>query len=164
MGLGGMGSRVEIAMKLLANDSPLHVETVETSEAPEPLGHEPQAVKAGSFLFFSTQMAFDSAGKLAEETMRHPEFPWYGLPAKQQMRYVLKNVAAISEAAGTSLENLCRRQCFHDDFTFFAETMQEEWASHFPGDKPASTTLRVGGPLVVPGAHFVLDLIGYVPD
>ena len=23
---------------------------------------------------------------------------------------------------------------------------------------------RVGGPLVVPGAHFVLDLTGYVPD
>jgi enamine deaminase RidA (YjgF/YER057c/UK114 family) len=164
MGLGGMGSRVEIAMKLLANDSPLTIETVETSDAPEPLGHEPQAVEAGDFLFFSTQMAFDSRGNLADETKRHPEFPWYGLPAKQQMRYVLKNVAAISEAAGTSLENLCRRQCFHDDFTYFSETMQEEWASHFPGDKPASTTLRIGGPLVVPGAHFVLDLIGYAPS
>jgi enamine deaminase RidA (YjgF/YER057c/UK114 family) len=163
MGLGGMGSRVEIAMKLLANESPLRIETIESSEAPQPLGHEPQAVKAGDFLFFSTQMAFDSQGKLAPETERHPEFPWYGLPAKMQMRYVLKNVAAISEAAGTSLENLCRRQCFHDDFAYFSETMQEEWASHFPGDKPASTTLRIGGPLVVPGARFVLDLIGYVP-
>jgi enamine deaminase RidA (YjgF/YER057c/UK114 family) len=164
MGLGGKGSRVEIALKLLADDSPLQIETIETSAAPEPLGHEPQAVKAGEFLFFSTQMAFDSSGKLAEETRRHPEFPWYGQPAKQQMRYVLGNVAAISEAAGSSLENLCRRQCFHDDFTWFAETMQDEWASHFPGDKPASTTLRIGGPLVVPGAHFVLDLIGYVPE
>ena len=26
----------------------------------------------------------------------------------------------IAEAAGTSLENLCRRQAFHDDFTWFA--------------------------------------------
>ncbi len=163
MGLGGKGSRVEVAMKLLAKDSPLTIETVETSDAPEPLGHEPQAVKAGNFLFFSTQMAFDSSGALAAETKRHPEFPWYGQPAKMQMRYVLKNVAAISEAAGTSLGNLCRRQCFHDDFTWFSETMQDEWASHFKGDKPASTTLRIGGPLVVPGAHFVLDLIGYVP-
>lgn len=164
MGLGGQGSRVEIAMKLLAKDSPLQIETVETSDAPEPLGHEPQAVRAGNFLFFSTQMAFDSKGSLAEETKRHPEFPWYGQPAKMQMRYVLRNVAAISQAAGSSLENLCRRQCFHDDFTWFAETMQDEWASHFGGDRPASTTLRIGGPLVVPGAHFVLDLIGYVPD
>jgi enamine deaminase RidA (YjgF/YER057c/UK114 family) len=163
MGLGGRGSRVEIAMKLLANDSSLSIDRVETSDAPEPLGHEPQAVKAGNFLFFSTQMAFDSQGNLAAETKRHPEFPWYGQPAKLQMRYMLKNVAAISEAAGTSLENLCKRQCFHDDFTWFSETMQDEWASHFPGDKPASTTLRIGGPMVVPGANILLDLIGYVP-
>ena len=163
MGLGASGTTVEVAMKLLANDSDLTIEAVETSDAPEPLGHEPQAVKAGDFLFFSTQMAFDSAGNLAEETKRHPEFPWYGDPAKQQMRYILKNVAAISEAAGTKLENMCRRQALHDDFTWFSTTMQEEWASHFPGDKPASTTLRIGGPLVVPGAHFVLDLISYIP-
>jgi enamine deaminase RidA (YjgF/YER057c/UK114 family) len=163
MGLGGKGSRVEIAMKLLANDSDLEIETVETSNAPEPLGHEPQAVKAGPFLFFSTQMAFDSTGALAEETKRHPEFPWYKQPAKLQMRYMLKNVAAISEAAGTSLDQLCRRQAFHDDFTWFAETMEDEWASHFPGDKPASTTLRIGGPMIVPGANILLDLIGYIP-
>jgi len=163
MGLGGMGSRVEIAMKLLADDSPLTIETIETSAAPEPLGHEPQAVKAGEFLFFSTQMAFDSGGALAAETKRHPEFPWYGQPAKQQMRYMLENVATISEAAGTTLENLCKRACFHDDFTWFAETMQDEWASHFPGDKPASTTLRIGGPMVVPGAHVLLDLTSYAP-
>ena len=164
MGLGGKGSRVEIAMKLLANDSDLTIETIETSSAPEPLGHEPQAVKAGPFVFFSTQMAFDSSGALAQETKRHPNFPWYKQPAKLQMHYMLENVAAISEAAGTTLENLCRRQCFHDDFTWFAETMEGEWAAHFPGDKPASTTLRIGGPLVVPGAHVLLDLIGFVPS
>lgn len=163
MGLGGKGSQVEIAMKLLSGDSKLTIETIETSAAPEPLGHEPQAVKCGDFLFFSTQMAFDSKGNLAAEVQRHPNFPWYGEPARMQMRYILDNVAAISEAAGSSLENLCRRQCFHDDFTWFSASMQEEWKSHFPGDKPASTTLRIGGPLVVPGAHFVLDLIGYVP-
>jgi enamine deaminase RidA (YjgF/YER057c/UK114 family) len=164
MGLGGKGSRIEIALKLLADDSDLTMETIETSEAPEPLGHEPQAVKAGQFLFFSTQMAFDSGGALAEKTKRHPEFPWYGQPAKMQMSYMLDNVSAISEAAGTTLENLCRRQAFHDDFTWFAETMQDEWASRFPGDKPASTTLRIGGPLVVPGAHILLDLISYAPE
>ena len=105
-----------------------------------------------------------ASGALAEETKRHSEFPWYGQPAKRQMHYMLDNVAAICGAAGTSLENLCRRQAFHDDFTWFAETMEDEWASHFPGDKPASTTLRIGGPLVVPGAHILLDLIGYAPS
>jgi enamine deaminase RidA (YjgF/YER057c/UK114 family) len=163
MGLGGKGSRVEIALKLLTKSSKLKIATVETSDAPEPLGHEPQAVRCGDFLFVSTQMAFDSEGNLAAETKRHPDFPWYGQPAKRQMEYVLKNVSAISEAAGTRLDQLCRRQCFHDDFTWFAETMQDCWASHFENERPASTTLRIGGPLVVPGAHFVLDLISYVP-
>ena len=121
-------------------------------------------MKVGSFLFFSTQMAFDSTGALAAETKRHPEFPWYGQPAKRQMHYMLGNVAAISEAAGTSVENLCRRQAFHDDFTWFAETTEDAWASYFPGDKPASTTLRIGGPMVVPSANILLDLIGYVPE
>lgn len=163
MGLGGAGSRIEIALKLLANDSDLEIKTIETSDAPEPLGHEPQAVVAGDFIFYSTQMAFDSSGALAAETKRHPEFPWYGRPPQLQMHYLLENVARISEAAGTTLENICRRQAFHDDFTWFQETI-DEWASHFPGDKPASTTLRIGGPMVVPGAHVLLDLIGYVPS
>jgi enamine deaminase RidA (YjgF/YER057c/UK114 family) len=163
MALGGKGSRVEVAMKLLAGDSSLTVETIETSAAPEPFGHEPQAVKAGNFLFFSTQLPADSKGRLAAETKRHPSFPYYGQPPKLQVRYMLKNVAAICEAAGTSLENICRRQCFHDDFTWFAPAI-EEWHAHFPTDPPASTTLRIGGPLIVPGAHVLLDLIGYVPD
>ncbi len=46
--------------------------------------------------------------------VRHPEFPWYGLPGQNQMRYMLKNVAAICEAAGSSLDNVVRRACFHE--------------------------------------------------
>ncbi len=163
MGLGTRGSRIEIAFTLLANDSKLTIERIETSEAPEPWSHEPQAVKVGNFLFLSQQMACDSRGVLAEGMVRHPEFPWYGLPGKNQMRYMLKNVAAICEAGGTQLENVVRRACFHDEGTWFADSI-EEWAAHFPGVKPASTTMKIGGPLVVPGANALLDLIAYVPD
>jgi enamine deaminase RidA (YjgF/YER057c/UK114 family) len=162
MGLAAHGCRVEIALTLVAGDSGLTVETIETSEAPEPFLHEPQAVRAGNFLFFSTQLPVDSEGRLAAETKRHPSFPYYGQPPKLQLRYMLENVAAICQAAGTSLENICRRQAFHDDFTWFAPAM-EEWHAHFPTDPQASTTLEVGGPLLVPGAHLLLDLIGYVP-
>jgi len=163
MGLGTLGSRIEIALTLLAGDSKLAIETIETSEAPEPFSHEPQAIKAGSFLFLSQQMACDSLGVLAPGMLRHPEFPWYGLPGKAQMRYMLKNVSAICEAAGTRLENVVRRACFHDEGNCFADSI-EEWAAHFPKLKPASTTMKIGGPLVVPGANTLLDLIAYVPD
>ena len=163
MGMGTPGGRIEIALTLLTNRSKTKAQTIKTSDAPQPLGHEPQAVKAGDLLFFSTQMAFDSTGNLAEGMVRHPSFPWYGTPGQAQMRYMMKNINAICKAAGTTTDNICRRVCFHDDFQWFAESI-EEWASYFPDDKPASTTIRLGGPFVVPGANTLLDLIAYAPD
>ncbi len=163
LGMGTSGGRIEVALTLLAGDGQTTKQTIETSDAPKPLGHEPQAVRAGDLLFFSTQMAFDSNGKLAEGMSRHPEFPWYGSPAQAQMRYMMKNISAICEAAGTSVDQIVRRVCFHNDFQWFAESIAE-WATYFPDDKPASTTLRLGGPLVVPGADTLLDLIAYAPD
>jgi enamine deaminase RidA (YjgF/YER057c/UK114 family) len=80
------------------------------------------------------------------------------------MRYMMEKATKICEAAGTTLDQICSRQAFHWNFDFFAQSI-EEWANHFEGvDKPASTTIEVGGPLLVPGAMVVLDLIGYVPE
>jgi enamine deaminase RidA (YjgF/YER057c/UK114 family) len=163
MGLGGKGSRVEVALTLLASDSKLKAETIKTSKAPKPFSHEPQAVKVGNLLFLSQQLPCDEKGLLPPGMQRDPNFPYYGLTSRAQMRYMLKNVASICEAAGTSLENVVRRACFHDSGERFAESM-EEWASHFPDRKPCSTTLIIGGPLVIPGAHTLLDLMAYVPD
>ncbi len=163
MGMGAQGSRVEVALTLLSNKASLTKKVIETSDAPVPLGHEPQAVKAGDLLFFSTQMAADSSGKLADGMIRHPSFPHYGSPGQAQMRYMMKNISAICEAAGTTVEHITRRVCFHSDFQWFAESI-EEWAKYFPDDKPASTTIRLGGPFVVPGANTLLDLIAYAPD
>ena len=163
MGLGGKGCRVEVSLTLLADDSALTIETIATPDAPTPFSHEPQAIKAGNFLFLSQQIAADAHGVLPDGLGRDPRYPYYGQPARAQMTYMLKNVAAICEAAGTSLANVVRRACFHDEGQWFAESI-DEWAKHFPGVKPASTTLLIGGPLVVAGAHTLLDLIAYVPD
>ncbi|WP_431794969.1 RidA family protein [Microbacterium enclense] len=164
MGFGGKDARIEISLQLLAGDSELEVETIHTDAAPTPIGHEPQAVKCGDLLYFSTQMAFTDDGTLVEGMARRPEFPYYGAPAREQVRYILKNVAAIAEAGGTDVENIVRRLCFHDDFAFFQEAI-DEWAAHFPGVKPASSTIGlVPGQMVVPGAKVLLDLIAYVPQ
>jgi enamine deaminase RidA (YjgF/YER057c/UK114 family) len=152
--LAGRGCRVEIALVLLAGDSPLVIETIETSAAPEPLFHEPQAVRAGPLLFLST---------LLSATERNAAFPWYGQPVRLQLREALAAAAAICEAADTELAAVCRRQAFFDELAYAAETW-DEWRAHFPADPPASTTVAVGGPLPVPGAHLMLDLVGYVPE
>lgn len=162
-GLGARGCRVEIAVTALTSDSSLRREAIETSDAPEPLGHEPQAMRAGQYLFLSQQMAFDSSGALAEGMQRRSGYPFYGQPPKNQVDYLMTNAATICEAAGSSVDNLCKRQTFHDDALWFAETWAE-WGSKFELPQPCSTTIEIGGPLIVPGAHVLFDLIGYIPD
>ena len=108
-------------------------------------------------------MAFDSSGQMAEGMLRNPAAPWYGRPAQLQMRYMMKNINAIAEAAGTSVENIVRRACFHNDLQWFAESI-EEWASYFPSDKPASTTIGLNDSMILEGANTLLDLIAYVPN
>ena len=133
MGLGGKGSRVEIALTLLANDSPLKIETVETTNAPKPLSHEPQAVKVGNLLFFSQQMPCDDEGTLPAEMQRHPELPVLRAAEPsadavhaQERRRDLRGRGHVRSRTS------CRRACFHDDFTRFAESMQEMGVA-FPG-------------------------------
>jgi enamine deaminase RidA (YjgF/YER057c/UK114 family) len=152
---------VEIALTLLGADSALPFAVIDTPDAPPALGGVPQAVRAGDLLFLSEQLAFDGDGRLAVGTGRTAAFPWYGSPGRLQMDHVLDNVAAICAAGGTGLENIVRRVCFHDDLACFAESIAA-WSQRFPGVKPASTTLRVGGSLGVPGATTLLDLIAYV--
>ena len=162
MGIGIRGCDPEIALVALKKGGKTKKQTIMADGVGEPIGHEPHAVKAGDLLFFSTQIAGDRNG-LCAGGRRSPEYPWYGLPARAQMNFVLENVAKICAAAGTSIENICRRQCFHTDFDWFMESI-DEWQRHFPNDPPASTTLEIGGPLHVDGALFLLDLIGYCPD
>ena len=163
MGLGRRGALIEVALTLLSGDSKIQPITVEAADAPEPLGHEPQALRVDDLLFFSTQMAFDSAGRLAEGMKRRHAFPYYGEPGRAQMRYVMNNVAKIAKAGGTELENIVRRACFHDDYESFQQVM-DEYASYFNRVKSTSTTIGLKrGPLIVDGAKFVLDLVAYIP-
>ena len=83
------------------------------------------------------------------------------LISERQMEYALANAAAIAEAAGTSLDQLCLAHVCYDDLAQFAPTM-ETWRSCFAGDLPAATALGMAGPLLADDAHVLLDLIGYV--
>ena len=161
-GIGVKDCNPEIALIALKKGGATKKQSIMADGVPEPIGHEPHAVKAGDLLFFSTQIAGNRNG-LCEGGRRNPQFPHYGLPARAQVNHILDNVSKICEAAGTSLDNICKRQCFHTDFQWFAEAM-DAWAQYFPSDAPASTTMEVGGPLHVDGALLSLDLIGYCPD
>jgi enamine deaminase RidA (YjgF/YER057c/UK114 family) len=149
-GLGIEASRVEIALHLVKDGADIDVEYVTTDDAPEPVTHQSQAVRAGDLLFISGQMAFDENGASP-------------VGARGQMNEVLDNVAAICEAGGTSLDNVVRTQCFYADFSAYGGAM-EAWRSRFePGSRPTNAAIEVGDPLMVPGCEVLVNTMAYVP-
>ncbi|MEA2406035.1 MAG: hypothetical protein QOE69_154 [Thermoleophilaceae bacterium] len=161
MGLGGMGTRIEIDMILLNNDSKLERKTISADSAFEPLGHEPQAMQAGEFLFFSTQVPAGPEG-VSDELLGHPELPFSQDTTRVQASAMFDSMAALCEAAGTSLENLCQVKEFYEDLSSFS-AVREEWRSRFGDAPPASTSVEVGASLIAPGARILMDAIGHVP-
>ena len=162
-GLGGKGWRFECTMDFLTSDSTLRRETVQTSGAPEPFGHEAQAVKTGNLVFFGTQRAVDSKGVLSKAARAPDGFERYVLPGRLQTRQILENISTISDAAGSSLENVCRLKVFVDDWAAIPGAI-DEIASAFPKDPPAVSLHRVNGaPMLAPGVDVLIDAIGYAP-
>jgi len=162
-GLGVPGLRIAVNLvAYLPGDGPPK-RTIQTDGAPTPLTHEPQAVQAGNLLFFSGQMATDYKNGLAPEARVDPNFPYYESPAELDVRYVVKNIDAICVAAGTTRNHLVRRRGLYTDFREFF-TSFVAWAEEFPEAPPASTTVRLPAPLLVPDCKVVIDLLAIIPD
>jgi 2-iminobutanoate/2-iminopropanoate deaminase len=96
-----------------------------------------QAVRAAGLVFVSGQAGFDPAtGELAGDTVQ------------EQTRQALKNIAAILDAAGSSMDKLVSTTFILTDPADYAG-MNEEWQAWFPSDPPARQ-----------GAKFPLDVVG----
>ncbi len=159
------GPRVEIAMQMLANNSTLSPQVIRIKGLPPPPGHDPHAVRAGDLLFLSTQLPTDSTGAVPAELAFDSRLPYFKDTAYLQAQYLLKRVAAICEAGGTSLRNVCKVQLFMDDLGNLPSVLHA-WREAFPVDPPALTALETGGgdPLLVPNAHISMDVIAYSPN
>jgi 2-iminobutanoate/2-iminopropanoate deaminase len=105
-------------------------EALSTPNAPAAIGPYSQAIKAGGFLFASGQIPLDPAsgalveGGIAEQTHR-----------------VLKNLAAILEAAGSSFERVVKTTVYLADMGEFA-AMNDIYATYFPEPAPARATIQ----------------------
>jgi 2-iminobutanoate/2-iminopropanoate deaminase len=101
-------------------------------------------------VFVSGQGATDPAtGRLA------------GDDASSQTEQCLKNVQAILEAAGSSLQHVLRCGVFLIDMREFQE-MNAVYARMFGDHRPARTTVQVAG-LPGDGLRVEIDCIAYVP-
>lgn len=97
---------------------------VSTNNAPGAIGPYSQAVIAGGMVYTSGQIAIDPAtGNMVEGGVR------------EQTEQVCKNVKALLEAAGTSIEKVVKTTCFLADMADFA-AFNEIYAGYFTG-KPA---------------------------
>jgi 2-iminobutanoate/2-iminopropanoate deaminase len=98
---------------------------IKTDAAPKSLAGYSQAVKSGGFIFVSGQGPFDA--KTGEVV---------GATIQEHTAQCLRNVKAILEAAGSSLEKAVSATFILYDESDFAG-MNEEWAKWFPVDPPA---------------------------
>src|SRR5271167_1588915 len=105
--------------------------TVSAPGAPLAVGPYSHAVRAGGLLFCSGQIPLDPAsGEIVGAT-----------PAEQADR-CLRNLAAVCEAAGSSLARALRLTVYMTDLGAFAE-VNERYAGFFDSDPPARVAIGV---------------------
>jgi 2-iminobutanoate/2-iminopropanoate deaminase len=105
-------------------------EAVSTSSAPAAIGPYSQAVRAGALLFVSGQIPLDpEAGTMVE-----------GDVAAQTHR-VLRNLQAVLEAGGSSLDAVVRTTIYLADLNDFA-AVNEVYATYFTSPAPARATIQ----------------------
>jgi 2-iminobutanoate/2-iminopropanoate deaminase len=105
-------------------------DVISTKDAPQAIGPYSQAIRANGFVFVSGQVAIDPAtqqvigGNVAEQTDR-----------------VLKNLAAILTAAGSSLGKVVRSTVFLKNMGDFA-AMNGVYGRYFSSSPPARSTVE----------------------
>jgi len=108
-------------------------DVVRTDVAPGPFQGAPysQAIKANGFVFVSGQLALEPG---------HAEL--MGGEISAQTEQVFKNLRAILEAAGSSLDQLVKTTVFLQSLDDFAG-MNEVYAKHVGSAPPARSTVEV---------------------
>jgi 2-iminobutanoate/2-iminopropanoate deaminase len=108
------------------------VERVHSERAPAPVGPYSQAVTHAGWLFASGQIPLDpQTGKAVEGDI------------EAQTERVIANLAAVLEAAGTSLTRVVKTTVYVTDLALFAR-INAVYARHFTGAvPPARATVQV---------------------
>ncbi|MGE9985671.1 RidA family protein [Desulfovibrio sp. SGI.169] len=109
-------------------------EAISTSKAPAAVGPYSQAIRAtGDMLFLSGQVPLDPAtGKLAEGGI------------EEQTAQSCKNLAAVLESQGLSLDNVVKTTVFITDISNFPK-VNEVYRQFFKTPCPARSCVEISG-------------------
>jgi len=119
--------------------------TIQTEQAPAAIGPYSQAIRIGDFLYTSGQIALDPesgmflSGEIEEETEQ-----------------TLKNISAILQAGGLSLENVVKTTVYLSDLNHFSR-MNQVYEKYFSKNKPARACVQVAA--LPKGAKIEIDAI-----
>ena len=122
--------------------------TVSTDNAPKAIGPYEQGIKVGDFVYASGQIPLDPktgalvVGGIAEQT-----------------RQVMKNLRAVLEAGGSSLDRVVKATVFLKNIADFA-AMNAVYAEYLGQAKPARSTVAVAD--LPRGALVEIDFIATV--
>ena len=106
-------------------------EKIATPNAPQAIGPYSQAIRYGNFLFVSGQIAIDpQTADIIEGNI------------EAQTGQVLKNITAIIEAAGMSLQDVVKCTCFLKDMNDFVR-FNGVYEKYFGEILPARETVEV---------------------
>lgn len=109
----------------------METKIVRSDRAPEPIGPYSQAIVAGSLVFTSGQIAIDpQSGQLVAGGV------------EQQTEQVIKNLQAVLEAAGSSLDRVVKVTIFLKDMADFTK-VNEIYGRYFGQALPARSTVEV---------------------
>lgn len=106
-------------------------EIIATDKAPQAIGTYSQAVKVGNTVYLSGQIA------LIPETMELKQGD-----ISDRIHQVFKNLTAVCEAAGGSLQDIAKLNIFLTDMSHFA-TVNEIMAQYFEQPYPARAAVAV---------------------
>lgn len=105
-------------------------QVISTENAPGAIGPYSQAIKAGGMIFCSGQIPIDPAtGEFVSQDVT------------EQTEQVFKNLKAVLEAAGATLDDVVKTTVFLADMGEFA-AMNDVYARHFIDNKPARATVQ----------------------
>lgn len=104
---------------------------VHTDQAPQAIGPYSQAVIVNEMVYASGQLGMDAMGNLQGET------------AAEQAEQAIKNIIAILEAAGTSIDHVVKTTVFLADIQDFG-AVNEVYGKYFTQPYPARSAVQVG--------------------
>lgn len=125
---------------------------IRTNDAPAAIGTYSQAVKIGTTVYLSGQIPLDPVSM----QMVSEDFA-------EQTHQVFKNLSAVCEAAGGSLNNMVKVNIFLTDLSQFAtvnQIMSQYYAEPYPARAavqvsalPRGAQIEIDGVMEVPSTH-----------